>query len=86
MQRLFQPEQIVWRDRQCELDAPSDIVGRVHVQHEQHIGADRLADRADAGDFITQRQCAALQLDGTISIRNKAREFIGCGPEWLSFQ
>ena len=60
MQRLFQPEDVVGRDRGGELDAAGDVVGRVHVQHEQHVGADRFADLRGCGRL--RRAAIALRI------------------------
>ena len=48
VQRLLQPEDVERLDAVRELDAVVDIVGRVHVEHQRHVLADRLAHRAHA--------------------------------------
>ena len=73
VQRLLQPEDVVGLDRAREAHALLQRIGRVHVEHEQHVGPDRPAGRGDALQFIRHRHAAALELHATEAVGHRAR-------------
>src|SRR5271157_947076 len=67
MQRLFEPEDPVRLDRTGKFDAVRQVVGRVHVEHQQGLVADRLAHSTDSLRFLSHGPTAGLELDRAVA-------------------
>ena len=82
MQRLFEPEDPVWRDGAGKFDAVRQVVGRIHVEHQQGLVADRPAHRADPLRFLSHSAAAGLELDRAVAEFDEPRQLfavIGVG-------
>ena len=83
MQRLLEPEDPVRLDGMGEFDALGQIVGRVHVEHQQGLVADRPAHRADPLGLRRNGAGAGLEFDRAVAEIEKPRQLcavigIGC--------
>src|SRR5215472_1772079 len=74
MQRLFEPEDPVRLDGAGEFDALRQIVGRIHVEHQQRAVADRPAYRGNASGFLRDAPSASLELHRPVAEVEKACE------------
>ena len=74
MQRLLEPEDPMRLDGTSEIDALRQIVGCVHVEHQQRLAADRPAHRADALRLLRNGAGSGLQLDGAVAEVEEARQ------------
>ena len=73
VQRLLEPEDPVRLDGAGEVDAVRQVVGRVHVEHQQGLVADRSAHRADPVCFFSDGAGAGLELDRAVAeLENRA--------------
>ena len=83
MQRLFEPEDPIRFDGTGEFDAVGQIVGRVHIQHQERFIANGASHSADALGFRRNGTGAGLELYRVIAKLDELRQFgtvigVGC--------
>ena len=79
VQRFFEPEDAVRLYAMGKLDAVSEIVGRVHVEHQLRLLADGGAHRANPLDIGGDAAEPGLQLDGAITQLDELCHLFGIG-------
>ena len=85
VQRLFQPKDVVRRNRACELDTCGQVVRGIHVEHQRNVRANGCARGGNARDFILDRAGASLEFDRCVTARDEAGEFVCARREFCAF-
>ena len=67
VQRLLEPEDAMRLDRMGKFDAVRQIVGRVHVEHQQRLVADHPPHRADPLGLLGDGAGPGLELDRAVA-------------------
>ena len=76
MQRLFEPEDPVRLDGAGKFDAVRQVIGRIHVEHQQGLIADRSAHRIDPLCFFGHGAGAGLELHRPVAELEKPRQLL----------
>jgi hypothetical protein len=76
MQRLFEPKNPMRFDGVGEVDAVRQVVGRVHIEHQQRLIADGSSYGADPVSLCSDGAGTGLELDSPVAELKKSRQLL----------